>query len=70
MGTVEALLMGVPVIGFNDGATPELVDEYSWILVGKKTIKNLISAIEQFQKRRWDRKGISERIRERILRLL
>ncbi|MDR0281811.1 MAG: glycosyltransferase [Candidatus Peribacteria bacterium] len=29
MGTVEALLMGVPVIGFNDGATPELVDEYS-----------------------------------------
>jgi len=27
MGTVEALLMGVPVIGYAGGATPELVDE-------------------------------------------
>ena len=63
MGTVEALLMGVPVIGFNDGATPELVDDHSWILIEKKTIKNLISAVKQFQGRKRDRKGISERIR-------
>ena len=66
MGTAEALLMGVPVIGYADGATPELVDGDSGILIEKKTIKNLISAVEEFQQRERDRKGISEQIR-RIL---
>jgi glycosyltransferase involved in cell wall biosynthesis len=66
MGTVEALLMGVPVIGFKEGATPELVDKKSGILIEKKTIKNLISAVEEFQTKHRERKQISESIRKII----
>ena len=66
IGTVEALLMGVPVIGYGEGATPELVDSDSWILISKKTQKKLISAIEEFQTRTRDRKQISEAIREKL----
>ncbi|MDR2415120.1 MAG: hypothetical protein LBD75_00425 [Candidatus Peribacteria bacterium] len=67
MGTVEALLMGVPIIGFADGATPELVDKESGILIEKKSVKNLIAAVEEFQTRTWDRKQISEHIREKLV---
>jgi glycosyltransferase involved in cell wall biosynthesis len=66
MGTAEALLMGVPVIGFNEGATPELVDYQSGMLIEKKTIKNLIASVSEFQERTWDRKQISEVIREKL----
>ncbi|MDR3168217.1 MAG: glycosyltransferase [Candidatus Peribacteria bacterium] len=66
MGTAEALLMGVPVIGYADGATPELVDEESGILLEKKTMKHLVSAVEEFQEKKWERKKISERIREKL----
>jgi glycosyltransferase involved in cell wall biosynthesis len=63
---VEALLLGVPVIGFAEGATPELVDEESGILIEKKTIKNLIEAVEAFQTKNWERKKISELIRKKL----
>jgi len=66
IGTVEALLMGVPVIGYAGGATPELVDEESGILIEKKTIKNLVAAVEEFQGRTWERKQISESIRKKL----
>jgi glycosyltransferase involved in cell wall biosynthesis len=66
MGTAEALLMGVPVIWYADGATPELVDEESGILLEKKSVKNLISALETFQTTHWDRKTISENIRAKL----
>lgn len=66
MGTVEALLLGVPVIGFNEGGTKELVDEESGILIEKKDKKNLKAALETFEKKAFDRKLISERIREKI----
>jgi glycosyltransferase involved in cell wall biosynthesis len=66
IGTAEALLMGVPVIGFAEGATPELVDEQSGILINKKTVNHLISAVETFQKSNWERKQISETIRKKL----
>ncbi len=66
MGTVEALLLGVPVIGFNEGGTKELVDEESGILIEKKDKKNLKAALETFENKAFDRKLISERIREKI----
>ena len=66
MGTAEALLLGVPVIGFNEGGTKELVDENSGILIEKKDKKNLEAALETFEKKAFDRKLISERIREKI----
>ncbi|MDR0650875.1 MAG: hypothetical protein LBG59_05805 [Candidatus Peribacteria bacterium] len=66
MGTAEALLLGVPVVGFADGATPELVDQESGILIEKKTIKHLIRVVEEFQTKSWDRKKISELIRKKL----
>jgi glycosyltransferase involved in cell wall biosynthesis len=66
MGTAEALLLGVPVIGFAGGATPELVDAESGILIEKKSVKNLIGAVEKIQEKEWDRKLISERIRKKL----
>lgn len=66
IGTAEALLMGVPVIGYHDGATPELVDKESGILINKKSIKNLILGVEEFQLKHWNRKKISENIRKKL----
>jgi len=66
MGTVEALLLGVPVLGLNDGGTKELVDETSGILINKKEKKNLKEALIQFEKQHFDRKLISDTIREKI----
>ncbi|MBQ7073593.1 hypothetical protein IJM86_00670 [bacterium] len=66
MGTVEALLLGVPVLGLNDGGTKELVDETSGILINKKEKKNLKEALIKFENQAFDRKLISDRIREKI----
>ncbi len=66
MGTVEALLLGVPVLGLNDGGTKELVDETSGILINKKEKKNLKEALIQFEKQHFDRKLFSDTIREKI----
>ena len=64
--TVEALLMGVPVFGFAEGATAELVDEDCGVLVKSKKLEDLVSDFELFRSKRRDRKLISERIREKM----
>jgi glycosyltransferase involved in cell wall biosynthesis len=66
MGTAEALLMGVPIVGYADGATPELVTKESGILIPEKSLKKLITAIETFQNQQWNRKQISELIRKKL----
>ncbi|MEI6425944.1 MAG: glycosyltransferase [Candidatus Absconditabacteria bacterium] len=48
LGTAEALCLGVPVFGYNQGATPELVDIDSGILVENKTLPHLIEKFEDF----------------------
>jgi glycosyltransferase involved in cell wall biosynthesis len=46
--TAEALCLGVPVFGYNQWATPELVDENSGILVDNKTLPHLIEKFDDF----------------------
>ena len=64
--TVEALLMGVPVFGFAEGATAELVDEDCGVLAKSKKLEDLVSDFELFRSKKRDRKLISERIREKL----
>lgn len=68
IGTVEALLMGVPVLGFAEGATAELVDEDCGILAKKKELKSLERDMHIFLSKKRERKLISERIREKLER--
>lgn len=62
--TMEALLLGVPVIGYNDGASPELVDAESGVLIDKKNEVSLIHAITAFQKQSFDREKIQSNARK------
>lgn len=58
--------MGVPVFGFAEGATAELVDENCGILAKSKKLEDLVSDFELFCSKNRDRKLISERIREKM----
>lgn len=66
IGTAEALLMGVPVLGFKEGASAELIDQDSGILVPNKSIPTLKKAMHEFMSRGRDRKKISENIRYKL----
>jgi glycosyltransferase involved in cell wall biosynthesis len=46
--TAEALCLGVPVFGYNQWATPELVDEDSGVLVENKTLPHLLEKFDDF----------------------
>ena len=58
--------MGVPVFGFAEGATAELVDEDCGVLVKSKDLEDLVLDFELFRSKSRDRKLISERIREKL----
>ena len=58
--------MGVPVFGFAEGASAELVDEDCGVLARSKKIEDLVSDFETFCSKERDRKLISERIREKL----
>jgi len=47
ISTMEALLLGVPVLWYNDGATPELIDKYSGLLIVDKKITSICTALQQ-----------------------
>lgn len=66
IGTVEALLMGVPVLGFQEWATAELVDSESGLLVPDKKMETLKKALQTFDHKQRDRKLISESIRKKL----
>jgi len=60
---MEALLCGVPVFGFNDGASVELVDKESGVLVSDKNHETLVSNFKKFAEKDWDREKIQNRAR-------
>jgi len=64
--TMEALLCGVPVFGFDDWASVELVDSESWILVPDKNHETLVSNFKKFSEKEWNRDQIQKRARELI----
>jgi glycosyltransferase involved in cell wall biosynthesis len=63
LSTAEALCLGVPVLGYQQGATAELLDNDSWILLQKKTIEEIEIVFSEFIKKHRDRKTISSRAR-------
>lgn len=65
IGTVEALLMGVPVFGFAEGATAELIGSESGVLTSSKVFEQVVQDFESFLAKKWDRKLISETIRKK-----
>jgi len=64
--TAEALALGVPVLGYNDWATPELVDENSGILVDEKNLKELVKKFEEFDKKSFSREEIKINIEKKL----
>jgi len=66
IGTAESLLMGVPVLWYAEGATAELLDKHSGILLQEKSIPALSEALTSFQSKKRDRKLISESFRSKL----
>ena len=66
IGTAESLLMGVPVLWYAEGATAELLNEHSGILLQEKSIPALSEALIKFQSKKRDRKLISESFRSKL----
>ena len=66
MWTAEALLLWVPVIWFDEWWSKELVDEHSGILIDKKSISILKDAVQTFVNKEWNRRQISDNIREKL----
>lgn len=65
--TAESLLLWVPVFGYDQWATPELVDENSWILVENKDIKTLKKAFYEFKNMNFNREDIAKKIRKKLI---
>jgi len=65
IGTVESLLLGVPVFGYSQWATAELVDKDCGILVKDKQHKTLIEEFKKFMNTKRERKMIAKKIREK-----
>ncbi len=66
MWTAESLLLWVPVLGYKQWGSAELVDDKSGILVEDKSLSTLVEALIEFDKRKRDRKNISENIRKKL----
>lgn len=45
----------MPVLGYDDGASLELIDDNSGILVADKEMKTLIEGFEKFKNKQWER---------------
>jgi glycosyltransferase involved in cell wall biosynthesis len=60
--TVESLLLWVPVFAYNDWASPELINNNSWVLVPDKEHKTLVEYFQKFQKKQRNRKHIQSSI--------
>lgn len=62
ISTAEAMLLWVPILWYNQWATPELVNEKSWILINNKEQSTIIQAIETIQQKTFDRTYIKNHI--------
>lgn len=65
IGTVEAMLLGVPVFGYGQWATAELVDSDCGVLVENKKHNTLVEWFKKFISTKRDRKMIAKKIREK-----
>jgi len=54
MSTVEALLLWVPIFGYNKWWTAELVDNKSWYLIDKKDTQSILSGFKKFESIKFD----------------
>lgn len=63
LSTAESLCLWVPVLGYNQGATPEIIDKNSWILIENKTEQEIINQFKKFISHQRDRKQIASRAR-------
>jgi hypothetical protein len=59
-------LLGVPVFGYAQWASPELVDGDCGILVENKNHTTLVEQFKKFMSIKWDRKMIAHQIRIRL----
>lgn len=66
IGTVEALSLGVPVFGYEVGASSELVDIDSGVLVPNKNHETLVKYFKKFESTHFDRTKIKERILSKL----
>jgi putative colanic acid biosynthesis glycosyltransferase len=64
--TAESLCLGTPVIGFNKGATPEIVDTESGLLIAHQDKKHLRQAIIEFLQKDRNYSEISIRARAKF----
>lgn len=58
--TMEALSLGVPVIGYNKWWTPELVSSQSGILLEDRSVENIVTRLEEFETMQFDRPAIKQ----------
>jgi glycosyltransferase involved in cell wall biosynthesis len=65
--TAESLCVGTPVIGYNAGATVELIDsDHNGILLQNQNKEELIKAIKHFQKQKWNYNQIGKDARAKF----
>lgn len=61
IATMEALALGVPIFGYNQGGTAELVQEGMGVLNSNKHLSDLIASFHHFEKNVVDRASIKQR---------
>lgn len=64
---MEALSLWVPVFGYNQGGTAELVDEKFGLLTDSKELSHLIWSFETFKEKQFDRLQIKQNFLKKIL---
>jgi glycosyltransferase involved in cell wall biosynthesis len=64
IATAEALLCGVPVLWYNEGATVELVDDQTWVLVAEKWLEKLLEWSHTFEEKKFIRQNIQDKAKE------
>lgn len=63
ISTIESLLLWVPVLWYNDGASTELIDKDSGLLIKDKELKTIAAGIDQFRSMTFDKKNIQDHAR-------
>lgn len=62
--TAQAIALGVPVLAYNQWASPELINETNGILINHKDTKTLIHGRKEFDRKIFDRQAIHEQARQ------
>lgn len=66
LSTVESLCLGIPVLWYNQGASPELITKDCWLLINKKNEKELTLALQKFLAQQRKRKDIAKQTRKKF----